>query len=131
MKTLSNIREGFYKNVGVDDKILREFLKDQIITVLKGKEYIIFDGRIYDVDDLRSVYYCFATGENRKPQFRNQFKNEMKKIEFIGNHIRIEYIVHSTTGKDYYEAYKFDSICGNSLDVKHRDENLKKFLESL
>ena len=53
-----NVFEGFFDNVDANPfKALDDFLKDnkQRIVTLKGKDYLIYNLLIFDVDDLREV----------------------------------------------------------------------------
>lgn len=53
-----NMFEGFFDNVDANPfKVLDDFLKEnkQRIVTLKGKDYLIYNLLIFDVDDLRAV----------------------------------------------------------------------------
>lgn len=132
-----NTFEGFFDNVNANPfKALDDFLKDnkQRIVTLKGKDYLIYNLLIFDVDDLRAVVRNLidrATIKNNKDLKKYRMINSVGWC-FDANAIIISYkfytLINIETGTEPVDShYRFDSI----ITAARKDEYLIDFLKKI
>ena len=130
-----NVFEGFFDNVDANPfKALDDFLKDnkQRIVTLKGKDYLIYNLLIYDVNDLRAVVRNLIDRTTIKINKDRKKYRVVTKVEYLTSAISISYkfytlsnIENGTEPTPRY--YRFNSIMTNA----RRDEYLIDFLKKI
>lgn len=132
-----NIFEGFFDNVNANPfKVLDDFLKENknSIVTLKGKDYLIHNLFIYDVNDLRAVVRNLidrATIKNNKDLKKYRMINSVG-WSFYEDAIIISYkfytLINIETGTEPVDShYKFDPI----TTAARKDEYLIDFLKKI
>ena len=110
-----NTFEGFFDNVDANPfKALDDFLKDnkQRIVTLKGKDYLIYNLLIFDVDDLREVVRNLIDRTNIKINKDLKKYRVVTKIKWIDPYL----LSKPSSGISAIEiSYKFYII-----EVSHR-----------
>ena len=130
-----NTFEGFFDNIDATPfKVLNDFLKENknFIVTLKGKDYLIHNLLIYDVDDLRAVVRNLIDRSTIKMNKDLKKYRVVTKIEWFERTILISYkfyaltnIENGTEPKTSY--YRFDPI----TTWASRDEYLIDFLKKI
>ena len=138
-----NTFEGFFDNVDANPfKALDDFLKDnkQRIVTLKGKDYLIYNLLIFDVDDLREVVRNLIDRTNIKINKDLKKYRVVTKIKWIDPYlfskpssgisaIEISYkfytLVNIENGTEPQTSYyRFDAVA-------RKDEYLIDFLKKI
>lgn len=128
---------GFFDNINANPfKALDDFLKENknSIVTLKGKDYLIHNLLIFDVDDLRAVVRNLidrATIKNNKDLKKYRMINNVG-WSFDANAIIISYkfytLINIETGTEPVDShYKFDPI----TTAARKDEYLIDFLKKI
>lgn len=131
-----NTFEGFFDNVNANPfKVLDDFLKKNknSIVTLKGKDYLIYNLLIFDVDDLRAVVRNLidrATIKNNKDLKKYRMINNVG-WSFESNAIIISYkfytLINIETGTEPVDShYKFDPITTAARKNEYLIDFLKK-----
>ncbi len=139
MKTLKEIHEGFFDNVGGICPQLNDFLKankDRIVE-LKGKEYIVKNGKIFDVTDLKNTVYQLMDRKTIKINKDGKKYRDIIGVDWQvgGSYIGIKYYfytlvnVTNDTKPDHYETYCFHSVLGQPGGKLDKDQLLIDFLK--
>lgn len=144
MKTLKQVNEGFFKNVGGWCRPLTDFLKDCTIIKKKNKEYIIHHGLFFDLEDLKNTIYNIMNFKGRmyektgKASLENTILEIRWEYPLEHPHIQIHYkSKRVASGTESEEHYTFDNIWGSRIDkkddkdcsTKEYDQKLKEFIE--
>lgn len=130
-----NTFEGFFDNVNANPfKALDGFLKDnkQRIVILKGKDYLIYNLLIYDVDDLRAIVRNLIDRATIKMNKDLKKYRVVTKVEWndsgMGS-ITISYKFYTLTNiengtEPQTSYYRFDAVA-------RKDEYLIDFLKKI
>lgn len=130
-----NTFEGFFDNIDATPfKVLNDFLKENknFIVTLKGKDYLIHNLLIYDVDDLRAVVGNLIDRSTIKMNKDLKKYRVVTELKWFERSILISYkfytltnIENGTEPKASY--YRFDPI----TTWASRDEYLIDFLKKI
>ena len=134
-----NAFEGFFDNVNANPfKALNDFLKENknSIVTLKGKDYLIHNLLIYDVNDLRAVVRNLMDRTNIKANKDLKKYRVLTKVEWndssIDSSLVISYKFYTLTNiengtEPMTSRYRFDPVTTNA----GRDEYLIDFLKKI
>lgn len=127
-----NMFEGFFDNVNANPfKALDDFLKENknSIVTLKGKDYLIHNLLIYDVNDLRAVVRNLIDRTTIKINKDRKKYRVVTKVEYLTSAISISYKFYTLTNiengtEPQTSYYRFDAVA-------RKDEYLIDFLKKI